>query len=332
MVPRVGKVKIRSPDQPQTRLPPLCPNVGIVPAGPSFSIVMPVLDRAGMIAAALDSLASQTVPGGLECIVVDGGSTDGTREIAAAYHFVRVLTGPDAGLYDAIDKGIAHARGDLVGLLNSDDIYLPGALETVAAAFAGTDADSVCGGAREAVADPGGAGRVLRVWNEDAIKRLDYDTACSGAPIINARFFRRDWLATVGPFGTALRIAADRAWLIRCLRLGMRTALVPDCLYEYRVHAGSLTFRPEGRVGPATLDEYLGLSRSLLADPAAPSELRLAAMRWHGRDLALRIAADVRSGHPVAAIGRAISGLRTDPLWPLAAARRLAVRGARVSP
>lgn len=295
-------------------------------ASPLLTIVMPVLNRAGMIATALGSLEGQEPAGGLECVVVDGGSTDGTRDVAARFPFVKLLTGPDAGLYDAIDKGIAAAAGTHVGLLNSDDIYLPGALAAVADAFARTDAQSVAGGAREASPRPDGSTAILREWNDTATKSLDWETVCGGAPIINARFFRRDWLRTVGPFGKDLRIAADRAFLIRCLRLGMRTAVLPDCVYEYRVHAGSLTFRPEGRVGPETLDEYLRLSRSILADPEAPPALRAAARRWHGRDVALRIAADVRAGRPQVAVTRGLTGLRHDPLWPLAAGRRALAR------
>ena len=102
---------------------------------PTISIVTPCLNAAATIGRTLDSVASQGYSE-IEHIVVDGGSTDGTLELLAEFPDVKVISEPDEGLSDAVNKGIAIATGELVGWLNADDWYLPGALAAVAGAAA----------------------------------------------------------------------------------------------------------------------------------------------------------------------------------------------------
>ena len=84
--------------------------------------------------ATLESVSAQDYPL-VEHIVVDGGSTDGTIDLLRRHPDVRWVSEPDEGLSDAVNKGIAMATGDLVGWLNADDLYHPGALASVADAF-----------------------------------------------------------------------------------------------------------------------------------------------------------------------------------------------------
>ena len=101
-----------------------------------MSIVTVCLDAAGTVEQAMDSVLSQTCPP-FEYIVIDGGSTDGTREIIERYRprLTHLVLEPDEGIYDAFNKGVARATGDVVGILNADDLYAPWALETVAEAY-----------------------------------------------------------------------------------------------------------------------------------------------------------------------------------------------------
>lgn len=102
---------------------------------PSISIVTPCLNARTTISETLASVRSQDFAA-VEHIVIDGGSTDGTIELLAEDPRVRWISEPDRGLSHAFNKGVAMATGDVIGWLNADDVYLPGALEAVAEAFA----------------------------------------------------------------------------------------------------------------------------------------------------------------------------------------------------
>ena len=104
---------------------------------PSFTIVTPCLNGAATLAATLASVRDQAYEGEVEHVVVDGGSTDGTLGILDSAPGVRYVSEPDRGLSDAVNKGIRMAAGDVIGWLNADDVYLPGALADVGAALAG---------------------------------------------------------------------------------------------------------------------------------------------------------------------------------------------------
>jgi glycosyltransferase involved in cell wall biosynthesis len=98
---------------------------------PLVSIVTPVLNGASSIHLSLASVAAQTYPE-IEHIVIDGGSTDGTVDIVQSFSEGRLtlVSEPDAGMYDAVNKGLGMAQGEVVAYLNSDDVYLPWSVET----------------------------------------------------------------------------------------------------------------------------------------------------------------------------------------------------------
>src|SRR3712207_566815 len=108
-----------------------------------FSIVTAVWNRADTVADAVQSLRSQDWTD-WEHVVQDGGSTDGTLEVLAEHsdHRTRLVSGRDAGLYDAINRGLARTTGEVVGLLHSDDLYAaPDILSSVANAFEDSEVD-----------------------------------------------------------------------------------------------------------------------------------------------------------------------------------------------
>jgi len=99
---------------------------------PKISIVTPSYNQGQFLEATIQSILSQNYPN-LEYIIIDGGSTDNSVEIIQKYqeHLHFWCSEPDAGQYDAINKGFAHATGEIMAWLNSDDLYCPWALRTV---------------------------------------------------------------------------------------------------------------------------------------------------------------------------------------------------------
>ncbi len=108
------------------------------PKGPRFSVLVPTYNQAHFLPATLDSLRGQTY-GAWEALVVNDGSTDGTREVLEAYAAkdprIRAFHQANGGVGSALNAALAQATGDWVGWLSSDDLYEPGALEAFAGAI-----------------------------------------------------------------------------------------------------------------------------------------------------------------------------------------------------
>jgi glycosyltransferase involved in cell wall biosynthesis len=103
---------------------------------PRISVVIPSFNQRSFLTQAIESVLGQQGAFGLEVWVIDGGSTDGSVALLMQYgDRVRWVSERDEGQSDALNKGFARVTGDIVGWLNSDDLYRPGALGAVADAF-----------------------------------------------------------------------------------------------------------------------------------------------------------------------------------------------------
>lgn len=106
-------------------------------SAPLVSVVTPTKNRSGLLEATLRSVRGQTYPN-VEHIVVDGGSNDDTMEMLRRYEHtyeLRWLSEPDGGMYEAVNKGLDMAKGDILAYLNSDDLYFPWTVEVVVEGF-----------------------------------------------------------------------------------------------------------------------------------------------------------------------------------------------------
>lgn len=103
---------------------------------PKISIITISFNSEKTIEETIKSVVSQDYAN-LEYVIIDGGSTDHTLEIVEKYRnkITTVISEPDKGISDAFNKGIKQATGEIIGIINSDDVLLPGALQAVAAAY-----------------------------------------------------------------------------------------------------------------------------------------------------------------------------------------------------
>lgn len=197
------------------------------------SVITVSFNSAATIGDTLSSLAEQTWPD-IEHIVIDGGSTDATLEIVRrnGKHTKHLVSEPDDGIYDAMNKGVAAATGDIIGFLNTDDCYAhKDVLRDVATAMAAEDVDAVFGDvAFFRPEDPSGVVRRYRSANfrPDRI-------AWGWMPAHPSLFVRREIFERVGPFATDFRIAGDYEWVARAFHKGaLRYRYLPEVLVRMR--------------------------------------------------------------------------------------------------
>lgn len=234
-----------------------------------------------MIADAIESVLAQGYDR-WEHIIADGGSTDGTLDVLKRYPHLRVISEPDKGIYDALNKGLALAQGEIVGHLNSDDVYQPGAFSAVAAAFtADKSLDSVCGGA---IIDDG-KGEVIDC-SKAANKELTFANALLGGPVINARFFTRAFYGRAGSYDQAYPLAGDRDFLVKAILAGCRSQAIDAPIYVYRMHDGSWTFNRGNSAAERLSKEYCRLAKAWLDRPDSPDDLRRQCRRLYGNSIA----------------------------------------------
>jgi glycosyltransferase involved in cell wall biosynthesis len=289
-------------------------------ACPFFSIVTPCLNRAGSIGRAVESVLAQTYPA-FEHIVVDGGSTDGTLEVLARYSHLRVISEPDRNLYDAINKGLRLARGEVVGLLNSDDVYVAGAFAAAAQILTDPTVEMVIGGA-EIFAIRKGRETVLQRYTGRRATGLSEANAIGNVTLINSCFWRRSLLERVGSFDDRFPLAADKDFWMRLILAMPAHRLLPRVLYRYLSHGGSLTFSGADQRDTHSAN-LLALARTRLAECRPGTPEYAAYRRWHAWAVGYRILQHAARRRARNALRTARDGLVTDAAWPLRFLARL---------
>lgn len=201
-----------------------------------ITIITPSFNQADYLEETIQSVLNQGYEE-LEYFIIDGGSTDGSRAILARYRdrVAGCVEEPDRGQVEAINKGMARATGEIVAFLNSDDLYLPGALAAVAAWFREhPDGEWLCG---ETIFF--GKGHPTTLYRPQlpasAAHALAWEAHCPQPAI----FWRRRLLGE--GFREDYRYCFDHEWMVRLMLRGVKGASLPLPLAAYRLHERSKT-------------------------------------------------------------------------------------------
>jgi glycosyltransferase involved in cell wall biosynthesis len=220
--------------------------------GRSITVVIPVHDGVRYLAAAIDSVLTQTTPAG-EIVVVDDGSGDGSARIASAYGAPVVCLKRDhRGPAAARNTGVAAGAGEWIAFLDADDLWMPEklALQTEATQV-DPGIDVVTGGWENFLSpdiepDPGSPQR--------------FPTGVQTAPLASSMLVKRSSFHRAGGFDETLACGEVIDWLLRARHNHLRFKHVPELVSRRRVHAGNYT-----RGHAVRNQAYLGLVRKHLS-------------------------------------------------------------------
>lgn len=219
-----------------------------------ISIITPSLNQCAFLRRTMQSILSQLGDFEMQWVVVDGGSTDGTVDLLRGLNDSRVswASEPDGGQAAAVNKGLTRADGQIIGWLNSDDLYLPGALDEVARVFAGRpEAQWVVG--QCGIVDLQGheirAG-VTRYKNR-SLHKYSYRNLLRENMISQpAVFWRKGFIQRVGVLDETLHYSMDYDLWLRMGKLSEPVRVERE-LAKFRIHDQSKS----GRVNRGQFDE-----------------------------------------------------------------------------
>jgi glycosyltransferase involved in cell wall biosynthesis len=244
---------------------------------PVVSVVTPVFNGERYVRRTIESVLAQDGVA-IEYVVVDGASTDRTMEIVRAYaeRISLILSEPDRGMYNAINKGFARTSGSILCYLNSDDTYLPGTLASVARCFA-EQAIELCFG--DCIHIDSNDREIFRSHGVDLPYR--WITRLGRIPFAQqTAFWTRALFDKIGGFDESYRYVADTKFLFECLRhVEARKAHLPDYLACFRLHADALSTR----VAAEMQGEHHRVLRELGIRPGFARLLAEAAVKWRNR-------------------------------------------------
>lgn len=219
------------------------------------SIIMPSYNQAQFLPQALESVLNQCW-GKLELIVMDGGSTDGSQDILQAYHRdprLRWWSAPDKGPADALNKALAKVRGTLVGWLNTDDCYTPGAIRRAAEAMQYSPQWMLCYGWGEHI---NAEGRYLNDYptlpardTEQVIVPGAHHFQQSCFICQPTVFFKAVMPKLLGPLNAELKCAFDFDYWLRAFNaFPKRIGFVPAVQAQSRLHDDCITLSQRRQV------------------------------------------------------------------------------------
>jgi glycosyltransferase involved in cell wall biosynthesis len=196
------------------------------------SIITVVYNNANTVAAAVESVIHQDYEN-IEYIIIDGGSDDGTLDILKEYkeHFVTFISEPDEGIYDAMNKGLKIATGDIIGILNADDLYSNNSIiAKVVDEFKGKGGDAIYGDLQYVDKENK---KIIRNWKAGSYNRENFKKGWM--PPHPTFFVRKEIYRKYGYFNENFKIAADYELMLRFLyKNKISVSYIPEVLVRMR--------------------------------------------------------------------------------------------------
>ena len=291
---------------------------------PKISIITPCLNGERYIGDAVESVLRQGYAN-CEHIIVDAASTDGTVAKLKQYPHLAVISEPDHGSHDAMNKGVNRSTGEIIGFLNVDDFYPDNTLLKVAAAFAANPALRIVLGDTIVFEDTEQGHRAIRfVFGHPRGNWLEEDMF--GNPGINGCFFRRSVFQDAGLFDNQYQICSDRDFLIRAAVAGAEFVSLHVPTFWYRAHSKSQTINPgRSNIVAITLETFQLAANFLDTCMRAQVHTRIA-RAWHAFEGARLIYVQIRHGRLFNAAKIFARYNLRNPLWPLHLARGFNLR------
>lgn len=194
------------------------------------SIITVTYNAKNYIGQTIQSVIAQTYPN-IEYIIIDGGSTDGTVDIIKKYkdHIAHWVSEPDKGIYDAMNKGISFAHGELIGIVNASDYYAEDTVQKVVEAY-------------QTHLNAGLFHGNINMLNEDGslfkhkIADSNLQHLETGFSIFHPTFFvTKNVYDKMGLYDTTFRLAADYDFALRCWKAGIGFYYIDSVLSNFRV-------------------------------------------------------------------------------------------------
>jgi glycosyltransferase len=208
-----------------------------------ISIITASFNSAKTISDTLDSVNAQTYPE-IEHVIIDGASTDKTIEIinSLGRRIAYLISEPDDGIFDAYNKGLKIASGEIIGILNSDDFYAtPHIIENIMKVFEDTSVEAVF--ADLVYVDKVKTSKVVRYWKSRPYKDGDFSRGIT--PAHPTLFIRQNVYVRTGGFNPSFRFAGDIEFMLRVFHVhGVKSIYLPEiavCMRTGGATGGSLS-------------------------------------------------------------------------------------------
>jgi glycosyltransferase involved in cell wall biosynthesis len=209
---------------------------------PKISIITPTLNQASFIEETILSVLSQDYPN-LEYFIIDGGSVDGTPDIVKKYsEKLNFISEPDDGQVDAINKGMKLISGDIIGFINSDDLYLPNSFNYVRDFFSSHPEAKIITGKCKNIDISGNETRELIKHYKNFWLKIGTTNSLKVTNFISqpSTFWRADLVKNIGYFNREYRYAFDYEYWLRASQY-YKIHFVDEYLASFRVYSKSIT-------------------------------------------------------------------------------------------